>query len=200
MAPTVRLAPRAALERLPVPDALLRFLAEQGLDLAHLRGTCQHPDVAERLERLGLRAGDDLTVLPLGAARSGVSFDPGSASRALLVDHRLRVTPGGPVALTEAWLAERHGSDPAGDDGDGLRIAASLDGSPAGEGSRWEVLAVEQRVLEQALTLEDLASILSGGQVQRVDLGLRARAGAHEVGFVEVESVLTTVLLQRGPR
>ena len=200
MAPTVRLAPRAALERLPVPDALLRFLAEQGLDLAHLHGTCLHPDLAERLERLGLRAGDDLAILALGAARRGVPPDAWRAERVLLVEHRLRVTPGGPVALAEAWLAEQHGIDPAGDDGDGLRVAASLDGGPAGAGGTWEVLAAEQRVLEQALTLEDLASILSGGQVQRVDLGLRARAGAHEVGFVEVESVLTTVLLQRRPR
>ena len=146
MAPTVRLAPRAALERLPVPDALLRFLAEQGLDWRTCGTRCTRTRRALSARAASGRRPRSSRWVSAG----GGSFDPGG-ERVLLVDHRLRVTRG-PVALAEAWLAEQHGIDPAGDDGDGLRVAASLDGGPAGAGGTWEVLAAEQRVLEQALT------------------------------------------------
>lgn len=202
MAPSVRLAPRSPLVRLPVPDALVRFLAEQGLDCATLRGSCSDPQLAERLARLGLEPGDDLRIVepasPGRPAADAGDLRPGA--HLVAVSHRLRVRSGGPVAAVEAWLVERHGLSPAGDDGAALQRVCEPWGS--GEGGRvtpatLELRAARMEVLEQALTLEDLVGILSEGRVETPDLALRARVGTPRSGFHEVESVLAMAHLAR---
>lgn len=187
MAPSVRLAPRSALNRLPVPDALVRFLAEQGLDCATLRGTCADPELGERLARLGLGPGEDLRVVEPPAAGAGAEglWDLRPGAHLVAVSHRLRVQSDGPVAAVEAWLVERHGCAPAGEDGGALQRVCG----PSGGGSL-ALRAARLETLEQALTLEDLVGILSEGRVEHPDLALRARVGTPRSGFFEVESVL----------
>ncbi|MBL6721086.1 MAG: hypothetical protein ISQ08_06715 [Planctomycetes bacterium] len=197
MALSVRLAPRSALHRLPVPDALVRFLAEQGLDCATLRGTCTDSELGERLARLGLEPGEDLRIMepaaPGSAAEDAWRLRPGA--HLVTVSHRLLVRTGGPVAAVEAWLIERHGCPPAGEDGGALQRVCE-----PGERHSLELRAARLETLEQALTLEDLVRILSAGQVEHPDLALRARAGTPRSGFFEVESVLAMAhLAQEAP-
>ena len=152
MAPSVRLAPRSALHRLPVPDALVRFLAEQGLDCATLRGSCADPELGERLARLGLEPGDDLRIVepPAAGAAAEDPWDLQPGARLVTVSHRLRVRSGGPVAAVEAWLVERHGCAPAGEDGGALQRVCEPSGS-----SSLTLRGARLETLEQALTLED---------------------------------------------
>jgi hypothetical protein len=197
MAPSVRLAPRSALHRLPVPDALVRFLAEQGLDCATLRGSCSDPELGERLARLGLEPGDDLRIVepPAAGAAAEDPWDLQPGARLVTVSHRLRVRSGGPVAAVEAWLVERHGCAPAGEDGGALQRVCEPSGS-----SSLTLRGARLETLEQALTLEDLVGILSAGRVEHPDLALRARAGTPRSGFFEVESVLAMAyLVQEAP-
>jgi len=197
MAPSVRLAPRSALHRLPVPDALVRFLAEQGLDCATLRGSCADPELGERLARLGLEPGDDLRIVepPAAGAAAEDPWDLQPGARLVTVSHRLRVRSGGPVAAVEAWLVERHGCAPAGEDGGALQRVCEPSGS-----SSLTLRGARLETLEQALTLEDLVGILSAGRVEHPDLARRARAGTPRSGFFEVESVLAMAyLVQEAP-
>lgn len=197
MAPSVRLAPRSALHRLPVPDALVRFLAEQGLDCATLRGSCANPELGERLARLGLEPGDDLRIVepPAAGAAAEDPWDLQPGARLVTVSHRLRVRSGGPVAAVEAWLVERHGCAPAGEDGGALQRVCEPSGS-----SSLTLRGARLETLEQALTLEDLVGILSAGRVEHPDLALRARTGTPRSGFFEVESVLAMAyLVQEAP-